>query len=250
MKSNLTKLHKMLSLYISFSEENPKNCKILHDIRVSARKLINTTHPDKYLAISLKKLIQSSNKIRDLDVFLNDIVPMFSKKLLADLSKTQLTLSEYRIGMNHDFKTLLSDELIHDIELASQHSVPDSEINTDLNRHQMPLTDIDKRLKKATRELHLLDLEDKQFHKIRLVIKRLHYQLERFYPEERTKIELTKRIQNKLGYFHDFYQAKKILKNNKTLIKPKTFKSCIEFLEDKKNQSIKDLRKDIQKRQA
>ncbi|WP_321326615.1 CHAD domain-containing protein [Thiomicrorhabdus sp.] len=247
MKTHLEKLNHILTRYIELPDDDSKQVKVLHDLRVSARKLITLINPNETLTASLKKLIQSSNKIRDLDVFINETLPIFPKKLQADLKEVHLTLHNTRADMNHEFKSLLSDELIGDLNQTHTPSTK-QEIKADLSRHQMPLNDIDKRLKKVVRELQLLDLEDKQLHKIRLVTKRLHYQLERFYPEEKKSIALAKLIQTQLGKFHDIYQAIKLVKHNKPLLKPKTYKSCIDFLKDKKMQSIRELRKDIRKK--
>ena len=249
MKANLEKLNRALLRYITMADGDAKQVKILHDIRVTARKLIVVMHPDDMLTLGLKKLIQSSNKLRDLDVFTSEILPLFPKKLHTAFKDIKLVLQDTRVEMNHDFKSLVSSEWLDDLPQTQGLSfITQQQSEANLSRHQMPLNEIEKRLKKSIRELNLLDLEDKQLHKIRLVIKRLHYQLERFYPKEKRSIALTKRMQEKLGTFHDFYQAIKLLKQHKEQIKAKAYKNAIGFLEEQKNQTIKELRKDIRKR--
>jgi len=248
MKANLQKLNQTLALYISLSDADSQQEKILHTSRVTARKLIVTMHPEHSLVPTLKKLIQASNKIRDLDVFIHDILPLFPKKLRAELTATKLELQKTRSEMNFDFKLLVNEEWDFNLQPNQASSITQAlEFDDPLNSDAMGLEDINKRLKKLIKELTLLDLEDKHLHKIRLKVKRLHYQLARFYPEESRSIDLTNQLKEALGLFHDLYQAIKLIKQNRSLIQAKAFANCTHFLEKKKAQTIKDLRKDIHK---
>ena len=241
MKPNLDNLQSALSRYLLLADEDPKQVKVLHDIRVYARKLIVVMDPDDPQTTTLKKLIQFSNKIRDIDVFTNEILPLFPKSLRANLAKAQQVLHINRMDMNLEFKSLLSTEWLED--LTPEPTADEHAVKTTTDRHKMALSDIEKRLKKALRDLNRIDLEDKHYHKIRLLIKRLHYQLLRFYPQEKPSIALAKQLQQKLGEFHDLYQAINLLKQHKSLIKPKTYKQCKLFLKERKQHTIKTLRK-------
>jgi len=242
MKANLENLNRALLRYLSLANDDAKQVKELHAIRVTARQLIVVMNPDDSLTLSLKKMIQSSNKIRDLDVFIHEILPLFPKKYQLDLTQIQQALEVVRVEMNHEFKNALILNTLPDIEQAPPLDLECVKQNdAGLQRHQMTLKHIERRLKKAVKEVKLLDLEDKQLHKIRLVIKRLHYQLVRFYPKEKKSIHLTKQMQDQLGKFHDFYQAIKILKLNKSLINPKAYKTCMLFLKEQKRLIMLDI---------
>lgn len=247
MKDNFQKLNQAVIRYNRLADNDAKLVKCLHDIRVGVRKLIVVMNPEDPRTLSLKKLIQSSNKIRDLDVFLDEMLPQLPKKWHAEFEDMRQTLILKRLEMNQDFKILLIEEWLSNLSQLENFSSNQRSLQYDLNRHQMTQKEIEKSLKKAIKELKSIELQDKQFHKIRLVIKRLHYQLERFYPDEKQFLKLTKCIQAELGEFHDFYQAIKLLKQNETLIDPKTYQHGITFFKDKKSQTIANLRKALRK---
>ncbi|BCN92444.1 hypothetical protein THMIRHAM_02290 [Thiomicrorhabdus immobilis] len=247
MKDNLKKLNQAIIRYNRLSDDDTKLVKCLHDMRVAARKSIVVMSPEDSMTLSLKKLIQSSNKIRDLDVFLNEILPKLPKKWHAELDNIRQPLILKRLEMNQDFRIVLKEEWLNDLSQIENFSSDKRSLQYDSNRHQMTHKEIEKSLKKALKELKSIELEDKHLHKIRLVIKRLHYQLERFYPDEKQLLKLTKLIQTELGEFHDFYQAVKLLKQHEALISPKTYQHGITFLKDKKSQTISNLRKALRK---
>lgn len=246
MNTDFKKLNQLIARYNSLDDDDSKLVNCLHDIRITARKLIVVMNPDDSMGLSLKKLIQSSNKIRDLDVFLEEILPQFPKKWHVDFKDICRALKIKRGEMSHDFKLILTEEWLSDSLTENDLlAVNKEKTHSDLNRHKMELKEIEKRLKKVLKELKSIDIEDKHLHKIRLVSKRLHYQLARFYPQETKLIKTTKLIQEMLGDFHDLYQAIKLLKQNESLVNPKPFKHCNEFLNDKKAQTLLKLRKEL-----
>ncbi|WP_029406620.1 CHAD domain-containing protein [Thiomicrorhabdus sp. Milos-T2] len=246
MKADFKKLNKTITCYNHLDDEDPKLVECLHNLRIAARKLIVVMNPEDFIGLNLKKLIQASNKIRDLDVFITEILPQFPKKWHSEFKDLLRVLNNRRVEMNHDFKITLTEEWLSDLNdekilLSGEHETSQSQ----LKRQQMDLKEIEKRLKKALKEVKSIDIEDKHLHKIRLVSKRLRYQLMRFYPQETKLIKTTKLLQAKLGDFHDIYQAIKLLKQNESLLTPKTFKHCNTFLNDKKAQILVELRKEL-----
>jgi len=246
MNADYKKLNQLLTCYNRLDDDDSQLVECLHNIRIAARKLIELMDPEVFAVLSLKKLIQASNKIRDLDVFLNEILPLFPKKWHSDFNELYLALKTKRGEMIHDFKLILTEDWLSDSHSENDLLLDNKEKkHSDLSRHKMELKEIEKRLKKLLKELKSIDIEDKHLHKIRLVSKRLHYQLARFYPQETKLIKTTKLLQKRLGNFHDLYQAIKLLKQNESLVKPKAFKHCNAFLNDKKAQTLLELRKEL-----
>ncbi|WP_172959653.1 CHAD domain-containing protein [Thiomicrorhabdus aquaedulcis] len=220
----------------------------LHDLRVATRKWLAVMNPDDEMVASFKKIIQASNKVRDMDVFLWEILPTFPESWQADLVALQAGLQDSRAELNSQFKVLLETELVDELVRAKKRLVKHAHaFESAHGRHKMPFKEIEKRLKTAVKELKLLDLEDKQLHKIRLLIKRLRYQLEHFYPEEHKALALTETIQERLGLFHDQYQAMNLLDKHQSLLTPHMFEQTYAFLQHEKQRTISALRQFLTK---
>jgi CHAD domain-containing protein len=215
----------------------------LHDVRVATRKWLAVMNPDDEMVGSFKKIIQASNKVRDMDVFLLEILPTFPLDWQAELQALQTGLRLSRAELNSQFKVLLETEIIDELARAKRRLAKNSQaFESEHGRHKMPLKEIEKRLKIAVKELRLLELEDKQLHKIRLLIKRLRYQLDQYYPDEHKALALTEAIQNRLGQFHDQYQAMNLLDKHQSLLTPALFQQAYKFLQEAKQDTIRELR--------
>lgn len=242
MKTDLQQLHDLTLEYLQAEDNGLEAVSLLHSLRVKARQIIAILNPDDALTISIKQLIQNSNKLRDIDVFLTQTLlntPLDAQQTLAPLKQL---LTEKRADINYDFKTLLREEWIN--EDINKVDLSVSEIlclETNLSRHKMEFKEIEKRLRKVVRELKLFELEDKQIHKIRLKVKRLRYQLERFYSDENQALELTQTIQDDLGCFHDYYQALQLIDPHQNFIEDKDYQLLKKNLINKKQTCIQSL---------
>lgn len=220
MKSLLKKLLKKLDDY-EMLEQDAKQIEPLHKIRVTARKLVALSEPDSYSAQVLKRLIQASNALRDLDVLRSETLPKLPAKWQPKLTELYQQLAQQREELDAQFKLRLQMELYDEIHSLVDEFEPLQQPKSDSQpRHQLPLKEIEKRLKAQVKWLRTLDIKDQQVHKVRLKIKRLRYQLEHFYPQQIPALEMMTYLQNTLGEFQDLCQGKKWLEKHASLASP------------------------------
>ena len=243
MKSDLNNLIKTLTDYFNLADNDQNQFKQLHDLRIEARKLVETLNPDDALTASIKKIIQSSNKIRDIDIFVHETLKRMPSEIRQEFKRLKISLKNQREELNHDFKMRLREEWLNQGTIESELSEFLCH-ETHLKRHQMTLEEIEKHLKKITRELKMFELEDKQIHKIRLKVKRLNYQLSRFYYQEKQQHTLIIELQDKLGQFHDFYQAQKLIHHYRKDIAESVYPKAMAYFDNEKTNTLHALRKD------
>ena len=242
MKSDLNNLIKTLTDYFNLADNDQNQFKQLHDLRIEARKLVETLNPDDALTASIKEIIQSSNKIRDIDVFIHETIQHMPSEIRREFKRLKKSLEHQREELNHDFKMWLREEWLSQNAIESDLSELLCQ-ETHLKRHQMGLEEIEKRLKKITRELKMFELEDKQIHKIRLKVKRLNYQLSRFYHQEQQHTLIIE-LQDKLGQFHDLYQAQKLVHHYRKDIAESVYPKAMAYFDNEKTNTLHALRKD------
>lgn len=246
MKNLIEKLLKKIDKYESL-EQAKTQVELLHKIRVNTRKLVALSPPESYSAQVLKRLIQASNALRDLDVLQNETLKHLPDKWQKDLKPIYQELTERRLEMDAQFKLLLQMELREEIQgLMDDFEHLQKKNSSSAERHKLLLSEIEKRLKAQLKILRAVEIEDKQVHKVRLKIKRLRYQLEHFYTEQEEALQLTTYLQDELGVFHDLCQGIKWL--NKYLGEDKEqLKSIQDLLQTRKEKNLQSVRKTLHK---
>jgi len=249
LDKQITKLLKSAKAYLEVPSGNKKQVESLHTLRVTARKLVSVSAPETYQIELFKHLIQSSNKLRDLDVFTTEILPAFPKKLRSSMTSLYQGLEEFREQLDIEYKLWLeADALleIQDLLTDSEHIKQKS--NGRPERNKLELNDIQKRLQKNIKLIQKVDVEDKHIHKVRLKIKQLHYQLEHFYPQEEKLIKKCAYLQDELGHFHDLCQGIKLLKKHQDLIQKENLTQYLEHLEKNKVAILNTIRSKCHKK--
>ena len=159
--------------------KNKDSAKILHKIRVNARKKLSILEKEGKIDLGLKKLLKYSSKLRDSDVLLKICKGKKIKKYLKQKHfKQRKKFLEFLNIFKNEIKPIQQKKEI------SIKSCLDLLSNT------------------------FLDKDDKALHKIRIEIKKCRYT----HPQYE---DILKKIQNNLGKAHDFYNCEKLRKKFK-----------------------------------
>ena len=159
--------------------------KILHKLRISARKELSVLEKEGFSDINIKNLLKKSSKLRDSDVLMKICKNKKIKKYLQKEHKK------------------LRDEFIEFLKHFSykKENLPKKD---DISIYEC----------KKTLNKKFLNKDDRYLHKIRLKVKKCrytNYEFEKFL----------KLIQDNLGKAHDYYNCEKLLqkfnKNSKKI---------------------------------
>ena len=176
-------LEKIKKLSKKYKKEN--NSEILHDLRVEARRVLSKLEKEGLVDKGLKQLLKQSSKLRDMDVMLEICK---SKKIRKYLKRKKEKLRKKFLKFLKSFKSEI---------------VP-------LQKEK-----IDKKMCEDVLKRSFLKKDDKELHKIRVIIKKCRYAYD--MP--------LKNIQDYLGKAHDYYNCEvlhlKFHKNPKKIVKKK-----------------------------
>jgi len=222
----------------------------LHQLRIAARKSIVLM--DEFRSVSksdqlhlhrktLKKMIDISNHKRDLDVMRDHFSSLDKvhesvalEELNESLKKMQVQADrewflylqsvEYSKGLE-SWKIYLEEDFKNDTSPKGEREIRSLSKNVIYKRFSVIKKEImflDKKKRKKMKELHAL----------RISYKKLRYLLETFSPlykkhKIKALLKQMKKIQNLLGYVHDGYQQKEILKSVLENEKNKTMENFI-----------------------
>jgi CHAD domain-containing protein len=175
-------MEKLIKKYIK--KDDPK---VLHDLRVKARRKLSILEKESKTDLGLKKLLKKSSKLRDTDVLLEICK---SKKVKKYLKKKHKKLREKFIEFLKNFESKV---------------VPLDNKRKDFDCKSLFYTSF-------------IGKDDETLHKIRILVKKCRYT----NPQLENKL---KKIQDFLGKAHDYYNCEKLLlkfkKNPKKAIKKK-----------------------------
>lgn len=202
-----------IELYLQLPPKLKPQAKGLHRLRQASRELLSLLPVEDYPQQRIKRVIQASNKIRDLDVLLLEVLPSFPQELESAIEPVKEQLVEVRWEWDDTFKNDLQLEMLPEIESCIEEYAEtlQSVHPTASEQQHQQLKEIEKQFKKVKKRLSLLELENKQIHKLRLKIKRMRYQVAHFFPEQDELFEALKYLQKQLGEFHDYDQAQKMI---------------------------------------
>lgn len=222
----------------------------LHQLRIAARRSIVLM--DEFRSVSksdqlhlhrktLKKMIDISNHKRDLDVMRNHFSSL--DKVHENVAWEQLneSLKEMQVQADREwFLYLQSDEYKKALEswkiYLEEGFKNDTSPKGETKIRSLSKKVIYKRFSVIKKEIISLDKKKrkkmKNLHALRISYKKLRYLLETFsplYKKHKIKVLLKqmKKIQNLLGYVHDGYQQKEILKSVLENEKNKTMENFI-----------------------
>lgn len=241
-------LIKLIDQYLQLPPKLKRQAKGLHKMRQAAREILSLLPEEDYPQQRIKRVIQASNKIRDLDVLILELLPRLPEEFTAtaDLIKEQLL--DVRWNLDDDFKNDLQLEMVPEIESCKDeyaHAMHQAQPKS-IEHHQEKLKELKKQFKKVQKHLSLVDLENKQIHKLRLKIKRMRYQVAHLFADQHELLAKLKYLQQQLGEFHDYDQAQKMMAKY-TDIDAQIMEPVFKYLRAEQQKILSRVRKKITK---
>jgi hypothetical protein len=183
-----------------------QSVRALHQLRVLARKIIDSFPRGDYSVKPIKGMIHASNSLRDIDVLMSEILPSILKHQPNRLKKLQNQLYSHRFYFYAQFISFIEDEFEPDCgEL----------LNLNNSNHGMfeqnDFKTLQKTFLKEIKSLSRLDIDAKQIHKIRLKVKRYQQPFSQFQGYDLWQ-QTVAELRDVMGEFNDFSQAKRLLR--------------------------------------
>ena len=212
-KSFLKKLNEFKRHVESFVADEDSSAKSVHKLRVGARELFSLLSSKELFSKELKKIIKQSNKIRDIDVFLQSYINSLAKKDISKLHVKTIKESIYE----------KRDKMIKEFhKYLKSLSIPKSVLFQEITQPS------------AVKKVEITELNKKRLHKYRIYIKKILY-IEKNSPVvNQKKVRLLSKIKDLLGEINDNYNGLKILRHQN--VKPKLLKK---IQKNKKMQNLK-----------
>lgn len=202
IEKHIKKLSSQVKNLLNKENNTPK---AIHKIRIKSREIISLLESQQLYSPSIKKIIKTSNKLRDLDVLINEYFVNLPKGYykLVNLEKIKENVIELR---NKEYKKFLAYlKEFTSFEIGFVHK---------------EISKIDK-----ANKYNFLPYEKKELHQYRIFIKRLLYIEKSKEQKDKYKIKLLTQIKNNLGIINDNRNAMKVIKKlaqNKREIKKLT----------------------------
>jgi len=206
LTNTLELLHKQIAVYAK-EWQHQKNPEALHNLRISLRQLRSLLNPlrseineFKTLDQFSKKIITATNRIRDIEVL---IVELKRQQKLEIATSYEQKLREYFLDISQHFKFESVILSLNKLSSDWQKSITPN-VSHKLEHH------IAQHWQKQSHKLFkLLQQNDPDKHRLRILIKHLRYQSEIYralLPKQATQqTEQLKKLQDLLGNWHDYY---------------------------------------------
>lgn len=190
--SRLKAYKKYIEDFITFYKKSVED---IHTLRVLSRELYSLLSADDGMYKSIKRVIKMSNKIRDLDVFLEEYLPSLPKKYREKLEMSRI----------HQLTKSQRDDEVEELHtyLKSLHVNEDAQF---MSRHE------------EITPLHIKEftLKQQELHKYRIYIKKLLAKEQNSSSPNEKKIHKLKNIKDILGSMNDNANGVKRLREYNT----------------------------------
>lgn len=180
--------------------------KSIHSLRVNSRELLSLVSADDSFSTELKKVIKQSNKIRDMDVFMQTYLGSLPKKyiLKLDIKTIKKSIKKKR------------KKKIKKLRLYLKSLVIPNSAESERNVHN-----------KSLKSIKIETLNQEELHKYRIYIKKRLYNEKNSTPLDEKRVEILTKIKDLLGEINDNYNGLKRLK--RFVVKHKLFKEIQDF---------------------
>lgn len=171
---------------------HPEDVESLHQLRVQTRRTLAQLNPKSKTYRQLKALIKQTNAIRDLDVMLCETIPSLASGARETLKENGIiaALGVEKERLEEDFMDVLKDFDLSPITLTPSSS---------RKKKEVAVVDLENMRGGPGKEN-----DDRKIHKFRLRAKRARYYIEHHHPNEKKRIKLLKKVQERLGKIHDY----------------------------------------------
>ena len=202
---------KYLGEFILFEKSGVEE---VHALRVKSRELLSLVSKSEQFFAELKKIIKLSNKIRDMDVFLESYLGSLPKKYILKLDIKNI---------ENSIKKKREKKLQELCRYLKSMVVPQSvEFETAIQNYRLK----DKKMS---------TLNQKALHHYRIYIKKRLYNEKNLTPQNMERVNTLDKIKDLLGNINDNYNGLKRL--HSLHVKSKLFKKIQKFT-DKENLRI------------
>jgi len=222
MKNELLskKLEEFKKYIDSFIIKQKSSVEGIHTLRVNSRELLSLVSADDPFSTELKKAIKQSNKIRDMDVFIQTYLGSLPKKyiLKLDIKTIKKSIKKKR------------EKKIKELHFYLKSLVIPQSVEFEQKVHNKSL----KIIKIAT-------LNQEELHKYRIYIKKRLYNEKNSTPLDENRVKILTKIKDLLGEINDNYNGLKRL--SRFDVKHKLFKKIQKFTERESLKIFKEFKK-------
>lgn len=219
-KQYLNKLKEFKQYTSEFVKYKKESVQDVHSLRVKSRELFSLLSPEEPIRKKIKKVIKTSNEIRDIDVFVENYIESLPKKLRVKL----------------DMKSII--EVVNKSrgeEIEKLHKYLGSlEINNTLKFIEAN-QEID-----AIRSV-ILDFDQSELHKYRIFIKKMLFREKNAFKKDEKKVKLLTKIKDILGDINDNSNGVKRLSGYN--VEEELFKDIEEFTQKRNLKLFKEFKK-------
>lgn len=197
----LIKLKKFRKYIEEFVLHGKSGVEEVHELRVNSRELHSLVSKKEPFYAKLKKVIKLSNKIRDIDVFVEEYLRFLAKKEITALDITGIKKSvnkKREKSINGLYSYLKSLSIPDSVKFESAVNISMIENKT------------------------LAKLNQKELHKYRIYIKKRLYLEKNSSAKDKKRIKTLTKIKDLLGTINDYYNGLKRLSSYR--IKHKLYK--------------------------
>ncbi|MEK6658534.1 MAG: CHAD domain-containing protein [Campylobacterota bacterium] len=203
----LSKKLEEFKIYITrFIVKQKSSVKSIHSLRVNGRELLSLVSADDSFSTELKKVIKQSNKIRDMDVFIQAYLGSLPKKYIL-----KLDIKTIKKSIKKKRKKKIKKLRLYLKSLVIPHS---AEFERNVRNKSL-----------KSRKIETLNQEE--LHKYRIYIKKRLYNEKNSTPFDEKRVEVLTKIKDLLGEINDNYNGLKRLK--RFAVKHKLFKEIQDF---------------------
>ena len=215
--NKLKEFKKYIGEFVKYKKEGVED---VHSLRVKGRELFSLLSSEEPLRKNVKKVIKTSNEIRDIDVFVENYIESLPKKHIAKLDMKSIIDA---VNKNRGAEVSKLHEYLSSLTINNQVKFIEKEQEMD-----------------AVRNVGL-EFEQSELHKYRIYIKKMLFREKNALKRDEKKITLLTKIKDVLGDINDNSNGLKRLSEYD--IEESLFKSIDEFTHKKNLKLFKEFKK-------
>ena len=181
-KQYLNKLKEFKKYIEEFVEYKKESVEDVHSLRVKSRELFSLLSPEEPLRKMVKKVIKTSNEIRDIDVFVENYIESLPKKYIVKLDMKSIIEA---VNKNRVLEIKKLHEYLNSLSIDNRVKFIEKEQEIDAIKNVS------------------LEFEQSELHKYRIYIKKILFREKNALKKDEKKIKLLTKIKDVLGDIND-----------------------------------------------